>query len=102
MIINTTYVVEAAILQSFIDYLREFYIPKATATGLLTLPRLVRILREEDQEEGVSIALQFNSQSNDHYLAWHEERGQKLARMLTNKFGHSVVGFTTYMEEIEV
>ncbi|GAB1358593.1 hypothetical protein MASR1M31_03720 [Porphyromonadaceae bacterium] len=102
MIINTTYVVEAAAAQHFIDYLREFYIPKATATGLLTFPRLSRILREGDPEEGISIALQFSSQSNDHYLEWHDERGQKLARMLTNKFGHSVVGFTTYMEEIEL
>lgn len=97
---NITFHIEKGIQEEGIDFLKKDYIPKAIAGGFLQKPRLHRILRTEE-EEGVSLALQFQVKNIDTLDFWLQNEGKIIHEQLTGRFGYQIAGFATLLEEID-
>ena len=75
IIFNTTYHADHSRKDEFISWLKNFYIPAVLEHGGLQEPQLTRIFAE-NEEEGISLSLQFKSPDTDTLERWHEECGK--------------------------
>lgn len=101
LIYNTTYHCEQACYDEFVEWLRKEYIPVAVQHGAISAPRMSRILGHEENE-GVSLSLQFSTADFDALSAWYDACGATLVASLEKKFQQRVVGFSTIMQEIDL
>jgi|SRR5574344_524121 hypothetical protein len=100
MIYNTTFHIERSIWDESLAFLRQEYIPKAMADGKLQKPMLSRVMRT-DENEGVSVALQFHVADEETLSAWFDETGHELHHQLLRRFGNAMMGFSTLLEELD-
>ncbi len=101
LIINTTYHASAAVYDSFVEWLCCEYIPEAKRDGTLKWPRLARVIDGSKGEDGYSYALQFYVDSVNAFNTWYTRTGIGLHKEMNRRFGRDVVGFSTWMEEID-
>lgn len=101
IIFNTTYHVENIILDDFIQYLKNEFIPTATSDKEFSNPRLTRVMTQEVQE-GSSFALQFEITELEKLDDWYDQVGDSLNEDMIARFGSQVVGFSTLLEVIEL
>lgn len=99
IVYNTTFHIEKDCVEACLDYLKKEYIPCAMADGSLQQPCLRRVLFVQD--EGESYALQFHVDDVDTLNDWLEKEGHAMHKLLTDRFGHQVAGFTTLLEELD-
>lgn len=99
LVFNTTYTVPNGDARNFVIWVHQVYLPKVAEQGLLTSPRLLRILSHKD-EETECFSLQFNVESTAILHRWYAEQGKALADELVKMFGDHIIGFSTIMEEI--
>ncbi|MEG1837783.1 MAG: DUF4286 family protein [Bacteroidaceae bacterium] len=100
LVYNTTFQMEEDMERNFIIWINECYIPEVQKVGLLTSPRLCRILSH--QEEGNScFSLQWEVESSGILHRWHMQQGALLNEQLIKIFKDKVVGFPTLMEVME-
>ncbi len=101
IIFNTTYHADHARKDEFIGWLREVYIPTTLQHGILQEPQLTRIFAD-NEEEGVSLSLQFKTVDSEVLNRWHEECGATLMAEMRERFGNQVLGFSTLLEMIDL
>ncbi|MCD7898874.1 MAG: DUF4286 family protein [Bacteroides sp.] len=99
LIYNTTYHVEDDVLDNFLIWLRESYIPAVEKYGTLRSHRLCKLLSH--QQEGTNYSLQWEVENSMELHRWHSEQGIKFNKELVQIFKDKVVGFPTLMEVIE-
>lgn len=99
IIYNTTFHIEKEICLAGLEYLKEQYIPRALAGGILTEPRLSRVLGGE--AAGDSYALQFRVKDTDALNDWLKRTGSALQNELITQFGEKITGFSTLLEEMD-
>lgn len=99
LILNTTYSLQEGDEKSFLAFLNDFVIPKATEDGKMTKGRILRVLSR--QEEGPSYCLQLYMPCPGDLHAWYLKTGTLLDRELRKVFHERVIGFQTLMEEVE-
>ncbi|WP_321479788.1 DUF4286 family protein [uncultured Bacteroides sp.] len=100
LIYNTTYHVDDEIIDNFLIWIKECYIPEVEKSGLLAAPRLCQVLSHRE-ESGSSYSLQWEVENSALLHQWHRELGAKLNEELIHIFNNRVVGFPTLMEVME-
>lgn len=100
IIYNTTFHIEKEILSECTDFLKKVYIPVAAASGVLTQPRMSRVLSGAN-EEGESICIQFRVKNTGMLNFWLEREGSLLQEKMMSRFKEKAVGFSTLLEEID-
>ncbi len=101
IIFNTTYHADHTRKDEFIGWLKEVYIPTTLQHGSLHEPQLTRIFAD-NEEEGVSLSLQFKTANSEVLSHWHEACGAALMAELQKRFGNQVLGFSTLLEVIDL
>lgn len=100
-LINTTFYVDTSVENEFLDWVRSTYVPSAMDTDGFRRPVFTRLLLEP-QEGMTGYAVQVTAPGTDAATRWHDGCACELRTALTARFGHKVLFFTTYMEEIEL
>lgn len=99
IIYNTTFHMEEEIREECLRYLKKEYIPQASGSGFLRMPKLMRVMTAPE-ESGASYSLQFRVKNVETLQYWLEQEGTALQHTLTRRFGQKLAGFTTLLEEI--
>lgn len=100
LLYNTTFHVDEEVEENFLIWLREGYIEEVKKNGLLSNPRLCRILSHKE-EGSQCYSLQWEVESSANLHRWHMQQGARLNNELVNIFKHKVVGIPTLMEAME-
>lgn len=100
IVYNTTFHIEKEVQQEALEYLKNNYIRKAILSGFLLQPCLRRVMQTE-QEEGISLSIQFHVKNVDTLNYWLQQEGNAMLKELVSHFGHKIAGFTTLLEEID-
>ena len=100
IICNTTYHVDCSVSGEFLDWLRDVYLPRALEGDMVRAPRLLRMMGHNDG--GVCFALQLQATKLSELQRWNQAVGKQLHQQLIERFGTKVVGFTTFMENIDI
>ena len=101
IIFNTTFHVANEVSQAYVQFLKTSYIPQAVASGFLMQPCFSRVM-QDNNVDGESYSIQFKVKNVDTLNYWMEQEGHLLNKVLVGKFGQSVVGFSTLLEEIKL
>ena len=101
IIYNTTFHIDKSVEKVGVEYLRTEYIPKAAASGFLMTPRMMRVLTAEE-DEGASYSVQFHVKNVEVLNFWLENEGRRLQQQLVQRFGRSIAGFTTLLDELKL
>jgi len=99
-VFNTTFHVDEALHEEFIEYMLQHFIPMSTQSGLLRSPRLARIFGKED-DEGHSYAMEFTVTDVVTLERWNTDESQAVYAPLLEKFREKLIGFSTIMQTIE-
>ena len=97
LIYNTTYLVADRQYGPWIKWLHEVHIPFMLGCGFCN-PQAAKILTADNEQEGTSIAMQFQIQDFHRLNIWDEEYAGTLLNELSERFGSDVLSFTTLME----
>ena len=99
-ILNTSFHMEAAITESFLDWVRNDYIKAALSCPYFTNPVVARILTET--EPGVAgYAVHLETDNLEAASNWHDLEASELKAILSRRFGQRIVFFSTFMEVVE-
>lgn len=102
IIYHTTFHLSNEAYLKGIDYLKETYIPDAMRSGILHSPRMMRVLNEDDDVNGVSLSIQFHVEDTDILNEWISKEGIVLQKALTEKFNDEIAGFSTLLEVVDL
>jgi hypothetical protein len=69
---------------------------------MLHSPKMQRLLNEEKDGNGVSLAVQFLVEDTTRLEDWMNKEGTRLQRKMMEKFQDQIAGFSTLLEEIEL
>ena len=100
IVYNTTYHVDCDISGEFLDWLREYYLPRALESKQVSNPRLMRLMGHN--EGGACFALQLEASTLGELQRWNQAVGKILHEEMTSRFGNKVAGFATFMENIDL
>ncbi|WP_085535199.1 DUF4286 family protein [Massilibacteroides vaginae] len=100
IVYNTTFHIDNGVLDEGVAFLREVYLPRASASGFLLNPLLRKVLHDSE-DEGVNFSVQFHVKNIDTLNFWLESEGKLLHQELVAKFGPKIAGFSTLLEEID-
>lgn len=100
IVYNTTYTMPNNDARDFVVWVSQSMLPRVAESGLLTRPRLLRILSHRDQETEC-FSLQFETESTAVLHRWYTQQGESLHQELLKMFDERVVGFSTIMEHVE-
>lgn len=100
MLFNTTYQVDVEEARNFVIWLHECYIPQVEQQGILSHPRIARVLshREQDSE---CFAVEFHVKDTADLHHWYSQNGVEFEKEIRKMFGKKVVWFSTLLEVIE-
>ena len=100
IIYHTTFHLSDDIYPEGLDYLKTVYIPAAMRSGKLHTPRMLQVLDEEREVNGVSLSVQFSVSGKDVFDEWIKKEGIALHTSLRERFCDEITGFATLLEEI--
>lgn len=95
--LNTTFYVDSALADGFVEWVREVYVPSAVASGALTDPMFTRLLTEV-QPGAEGFAVQATAPSVEVANSWYEGEGERLRVEISERYGERFLYFTTLME----
>ena len=94
---NITYSVPLAIQEDWLNWQKNTHIPEILATGLFERHLLLR-LKEVDESEALTYALQLFAFSEELYRQYLTEHAPVLRLRSNERWGNQVIGFRTLME----
>jgi len=97
IIYNVTVKAEAAIADSYIQWLREEHIPDIVGTGCFTHATILRLL-DTDDTEGPTFAVQYHTDSKGNYNRYLELFAAEMRNKSIAKWGERVMAFRTVMQ----
>ncbi len=101
IIYNVTTKIERAIAEEWGTWMRDEHLPEMMSTGLFTGYRLLRILEDEPEDDGLTYAVQYECATAaqfDHYIKTFAADLQRKAR---ERFPNRFVAIRTLMQVIE-
>ena len=100
IVYNTTYTMPNEDARNFVIWVHQSYLPKVEQNGILSRPRMLRVLSHHDQETEC-FSLQFEVESSALLHKWYTQQGEELNKEMHTIFDQRIVGFSTIMESIE-
>jgi len=100
ILFNTTYLVSPTVEKRFLYWLSAVYVPKAKGSGLVSDPRLFKVLTGES--DGISYSLQILADNISKMNEFKKTYLETLEKDLASTFGESVLSFSTYLKGCEL
>ncbi|HWB94807.1 MAG TPA: DUF4286 family protein [Puia sp.] len=99
IVYNVTTKVRWDILEAWLTWQLEEHIPAVLATGCFDSHQLFRLL-EQDEEEGPTFIVQFNTTSSERYRQFITEYAPALQQAGWDQWGDRFIAFRTVMESL--
>ena len=100
IIYNVTVNVDSDIHEEWLKWMHDVHIPRVMQTGMFQSWKIMKVLSRQEDERGVTYAVQYRAASMQNYLRYRDEFAQGLQAETLNKYGEKVMAFRTLMEEI--
>lgn len=99
-ILNTTFIIADHLMEHFLGWARNTYLPAIREAGIFTDPTMAKVLAQVEPGT-TSVAIQAQSASQGDAERWHDQTAALLKDDLAVRFGGQVLFFTTYMEVLQ-
>jgi len=99
IIYNDTIILDEAIHDEWLHYMKTIHIPAVMATGHFSSHRILRVI--DSPNEGVTYCIQYNADNIGQFQQYYMNHLHKLQADHQQKFDEKFVIFNTLMEEME-
>ncbi len=96
-ILNTTFIVADDLLDQFLQWARQTYVPSLLGSGVFESPTMAKVLTQVEPG-ATSVAIQAMSDDPVAAARWHDGEAALLKENLTAAYRGRILFFTTYME----
>ncbi len=96
---NTTFLVEDAVLDDFIKWVKDDHLPTCEDLSLLEGQKFFKLLHNEEDGAG-TYCIQYFLSSDVAYNKFVNEDDYEIKRSLTKLFGQQIVFFSSTMKEL--
>jgi len=97
---NVTVKIMTQFREDWEKWMRETHIPEVMDTGLFVEYKMSRILGE-DENEGVTFAIQYLTPSMEKFREYEENHAKRLQADHTQRYTNKYVAFRTIMEVVQ-
>jgi len=98
IIYNETIIMDEAIYDEWLAWMKTVHIPAVMQTGHFDDYRLLQIL--DSPNEGVTVCIQYSTEHLDHYKRFTTTSQQQLQEAHRKQFENQFVQFSTIMQSI--
>lgn len=100
IIYNTTINVNENIVDEFVKWIKQEYIPQIIATDLFVDINLFEVLVEEEMG-GITFSLQHSMKNMETYKEFNEKHFANFDKLMHDKFTDNYVTFSTILQKVE-
>lgn len=100
IIYNVTVKTEAAIAETWLDWMKKVHIPEILATGCFFDYKICRLL-ELDDSDGPTFAVQYHANTYADYKKYLQIHAPELRKATLEKWGESIIAFRSVMEIVQ-
>lgn len=100
IVYNVTCNVGSHLAEEWLKWMQEEHIPEVMQTGCFTECKILKLLTEADDNEGINYAIQYTANTIDNYNQYKDQFGPILQAKTKEKYGDSVLAYRSLLEVI--
>ena len=101
IIYNVTIQIDKRVADDWLFWMRSEHIPEVINTGLFVSYRLLRIQQDDDEQEGLTFAVQYTSLTQEHFDTYVREYATDLQKKHRERYHNSFIAIRTIMHVVE-
>lgn len=95
---NVTCHLSHAMLSEWLQWMEQEHIPEVMATGCFTSCRMMKVLTQASDDEGVNIAIQYSAESMADYERYRDTYAPALQQKTRERYGEQVLAYRSLLE----
>lgn len=100
IIYNVTCNMHLSIAAEWLEWMKNEHLPEVMATGCFTEYKILRLLNNDSDDDGVNYAIQYTCESTETLERYRRDFGPALMQKTANKYGESVLAYRSVLEVI--
>lgn len=100
IIYNVTVNIDADIHDDWLRWMKEKHIPDVMNTGKFIEYKICKVLTRQEDETGVTYAIQYTCKSMDDFEKYQKEDAPRLQQEHSNRYKDKFVAFRTLLEQV--
>ena len=100
IVYNVTCHLSSELLEEWLIWMKTVHIPEVMQTGCFTGSKMLRLLNQADDDEGVNIAIQYTAATLADYERYRAEFAPALQQKTKEKYGEQILAYRSLLEEI--
>ncbi len=101
IIYNVTCNVEPGMAEEWLQWMLQTHIPEVMATGCFQSNKVMKLLTQADDDEGINYAIQYTATSLEEYERYQRDFGPALRQKTLERYGDRVMAFRSILEEVK-
>lgn len=97
---NVTCNVEKPIAEEWLNWMKNVHIPEVMATGCFLEYKILRLLNQDSDDQGVNYAIQYTCDSESTLERYRSEFGPSLMAKTWEQYGERVIAYRSVLEII--
>jgi hypothetical protein len=87
--------------EEWLQWMKEVHIPEVIATGCFSEYKILRLLHQDADDEGVNYAIQYTCDSLSTLERYRRDFGPALMQKTALKYGENILAYRSVLEVIE-
>lgn len=100
IVYNVTCNVGSQMAEEWLKWMQEEHIPEVMQTDCFTEYKILKLLTDADDNEGVNYAIQYTADSLEMYQQYRDKFGPILQAKTKEKYGDTVLAYRSLLEVI--
>jgi hypothetical protein len=100
IVYNVTCHISSDMEAEWLDWMRSEHLPEVMATGCFLEVKMMRLLTQANDDEGVNIAVQYTAKTMADYEHYRETHAPGLQAKTREKYGERVLAYRSLLEVI--
>lgn len=84
----------------WLEWMQEVHIPEVMATGCFLSFRILKVLTNANDDEGVNYSIQYDAASMADYERYREQFAPAMQQQTKARYGERVLAFRTLLEVV--
>lgn len=101
IVYNVTCNLSKGMAPEWLQWMKEVHIPEVMATGCFHDYKIMRLLQNDPDDEGVNYAIQYTCSDIATLEAYRRDFGPALMQKTAEKYGDSVLAYRSVLEIID-
>lgn len=101
IVYNVTCHISSDMEAAWLEWMQNEHLPEVMSTGCFVGVKMMRLLTQATDDEGVNIAVQYTAQSMEDYERYRDTHAPALQAKTREKYGERVLAYRSLLEVID-